>query len=111
MTRCAEMKRNFAAIQQEKNYLESKLRKEEDEYASILSELQQYSITSKCPFACKKKIAHSFFHGTTTLQANSREQQLLQAIETMNRGTNWRWTKPFRAASPRSWCLSKKFKI
>ncbi|KFD68554.1 hypothetical protein M514_00284 [Trichuris suis] len=58
MTTCAEMKRNFAAIQQEKNYLESKLRKEEDEYASILSELQQ---------------------------ANSREQQLLQAVETMNR--------------------------
>ncbi|KFD54542.1 hypothetical protein M513_04487 [Trichuris suis] len=46
MTRCAEMKRNFAAIQQEKNYLESKLRKEEDEYASILSELQQFVLIS-----------------------------------------------------------------
>ncbi|CDW52412.1 hypothetical protein TTRE_0000067101 [Trichuris trichiura] len=58
MTTCTEMKRNFNALQQEKNYLESKLRKEEDEYASILSELQQ---------------------------AKSREQQLLQAVETMNR--------------------------
>uniref|UniRef100_A0A5S6Q7Q8 Uncharacterized protein n=1 Tax=Trichuris muris TaxID=70415 RepID=A0A5S6Q7Q8_TRIMR len=55
---CAEMKQNFSALAQEKAYLESTLRKEENERVFILSELEETIM---------------------------REQELLQAVETMNR--------------------------